>query len=111
MVDFIVNLFAEIADFFITFWVDNVIDKFAKRNKKIPICRIDSLIRKNHSLPARYTQSVTSEMVRTLCFFRYVVFVTAIEPEAIKQTQSTAKCAYPSGRFSCTILAKTDICA
>lgn len=32
MVDFIVNLFAEIADFFITFWVDNVIDKFAKRN-------------------------------------------------------------------------------
>lgn len=33
MVDFIVNLFAEIADFFITFWVDNVIDKFAKRNK------------------------------------------------------------------------------
>lgn len=33
MVDFIVNLFAEIADFFITFWVDNVIDKFVKRNK------------------------------------------------------------------------------
>lgn len=33
MADFIVNLFAEIADFFITFWVDNVIDKFAKRNK------------------------------------------------------------------------------
>lgn len=33
MVDFIVNLFAEIADFFITFWVDNVIDKFTKRNK------------------------------------------------------------------------------
>ena len=34
MVDFIVNLFAAIADFFfITFWVDNVIDKFAKRNK------------------------------------------------------------------------------
>ncbi len=33
MVDFIVNLFAEIADFFITFWVDNAIDKFAKRNK------------------------------------------------------------------------------
>ncbi len=33
MVDFIVNLFAEIADFFITFWVDNVMDKFAKRNK------------------------------------------------------------------------------
>ena len=33
MVDFIVNLFAEIADFFITFWVDNVVDKFAKRNK------------------------------------------------------------------------------
>lgn len=33
MVDFNVNLFAEIADFFITFWVDNVIDKFTKRNK------------------------------------------------------------------------------
>lgn len=33
MVDFIVNLFAEIADFFITFWVDNVFDKFVKRNK------------------------------------------------------------------------------
>ncbi len=33
MVDFIVNLFAEIADFSITFWVDNIIDKFAKRNK------------------------------------------------------------------------------
>ena len=33
MVDFIVNLFAAIADFFITFWVDNVMDKFAKRNK------------------------------------------------------------------------------
>lgn len=33
MVDFIVNLFAEIADFFLNFWVDNVIDKFAKRNK------------------------------------------------------------------------------
>ena len=31
--DFIVNLFAEIVDFFITFWVDNVIDKFTKRNK------------------------------------------------------------------------------
>ncbi len=26
MIDFIVNLFAEIADFFITFWVDNVIE-------------------------------------------------------------------------------------
>lgn len=33
MVDFIVNLFAEIADFIITFWVDNVVDKFTKRNK------------------------------------------------------------------------------
>lgn len=33
MVDFIVNLFAEIVDFFITFCVDNVIDKFSKRNK------------------------------------------------------------------------------
>ena len=34
MVDFIVELFAEIADFFITFWGDNVIDKFTKRKKK-----------------------------------------------------------------------------
>ena len=33
MVDFIVNLFAEIADFFISFWADNVIDRFTKRNK------------------------------------------------------------------------------
>ena len=32
MVDFIFNLFAEIADFFITFWIDNVVDKLAKRN-------------------------------------------------------------------------------
>lgn len=31
MTDFIVNLFAEIADFFITFWVNNVIDKVAKK--------------------------------------------------------------------------------
>ena len=29
MFDFIINLFAEIADFFFTFWADNVIDKFA----------------------------------------------------------------------------------
>ena len=33
MVDFIVNLFADIADFFINFWADNVINRFAKRNK------------------------------------------------------------------------------
>ena len=33
MFDFIINLFAEIADFFFTFWADNVIDKFAKRKK------------------------------------------------------------------------------
>lgn len=33
MIDFIVNIFAEIADFLFTFWVDNVIDKTAKRNK------------------------------------------------------------------------------
>lgn len=33
MVDFIVYLFAEIVVFFITFCVDNVIDKFSKRNK------------------------------------------------------------------------------
>ena len=33
MFDFVINLFAEIADFFFTFWADNVIDKFTKRNK------------------------------------------------------------------------------
>ncbi len=33
MTDLIVDIFAEIADFFLTFWVDNVIDKIAKRNK------------------------------------------------------------------------------
>lgn len=30
MVDFILNLFAEIADFFIDFWVDKVISHFVK---------------------------------------------------------------------------------
>ncbi len=34
MVDFLVDVFAEIADFFFTFWVDNVIDKFAKIREK-----------------------------------------------------------------------------
>ncbi len=34
LTDFIVNLFAEIADFFINFWVDNVIDQSAKRKWK-----------------------------------------------------------------------------
>lgn len=33
MADFIVNMIAEIADFFFSFWVDNVIEKFAKRKK------------------------------------------------------------------------------
>lgn len=33
MIDFIVNLLAEIADFFITFGADNIIDRFTKRNK------------------------------------------------------------------------------
>ena len=33
LVDFILSVFVEIADFFITFWIDNVIDKFSKRNK------------------------------------------------------------------------------
>ena len=33
MIEFIVNVFAEIADFIISFWVDNIIDKFAKRKK------------------------------------------------------------------------------
>ena len=31
MADFIVDMFAEIADFFINFWVDKVIDKFTKK--------------------------------------------------------------------------------
>ena len=31
MVDFIIDTFAEIADFFINFWVDKVIDKFAEK--------------------------------------------------------------------------------
>lgn len=31
MADFMVDLIAEIADFFITFWEDHVIDKFAKK--------------------------------------------------------------------------------
>ncbi len=33
MMDFIVDLFAEIADFFISFWADHVIDRFTKRKK------------------------------------------------------------------------------
>lgn len=33
MIEFIVNIFAEIADFFFNFWIDNVSDKFSKRNK------------------------------------------------------------------------------
>lgn len=33
MIDFMLNVFAEIADFFINFWVDKVIDKFAKRKQ------------------------------------------------------------------------------
>lgn len=33
MIDFIVNLLAESADFLINFGIDNVIDKFVKRNK------------------------------------------------------------------------------
>lgn len=31
MVDFILNIFAEIADFFINFWIDNIISKFTKK--------------------------------------------------------------------------------
>lgn len=36
MVDFIVDVFAEIADFFISLWSDKIIDRFAakKRGKK-----------------------------------------------------------------------------
>lgn len=35
MVDFVVNLFAEIADSFLNFWVDHVIDKFVKEKSKM----------------------------------------------------------------------------
>ncbi len=34
MVDFIVNTFAEIADFFITLWVDKVVDRCAQKRKR-----------------------------------------------------------------------------
>ena len=33
MIDFIVSIFAEIVGFFIGFWVDHVINKFAARKK------------------------------------------------------------------------------
>ena len=33
MVDFIVNVFAEIADFFIDLWLDKIINKFASKKK------------------------------------------------------------------------------
>ena len=86
--------------------------------QKLFNCRPRHLLMKNMAmemwvwfLPARYMQSVTPEMVFTLCFFRCVVFVTAIDSEAIKQTQSTAKCVYPSSSFSCMILAKIEKCA
>ena len=46
MVDFIVELFAEIADFFITFWGDNVIDKFSKSKKKDESCICTGRFRK-----------------------------------------------------------------
>ena len=69
----------------------------------------------NSDLPNRradqketFLASVTSEMARTFCFFGYVVFATALGPEAIKQTQSTAKYAYPPSGFFCTILAKAE---
>jgi len=32
MADFLLNTFAEIADFFMNFWADKLIDTFAKRN-------------------------------------------------------------------------------
>jgi len=38
MADIIVNLFAEIADFFINFWADHVIDKFVKSNSNRDLC-------------------------------------------------------------------------
>ena len=34
MVDIIVDVFAEIADFLINFWSDKVIDKFTSKKKK-----------------------------------------------------------------------------
>lgn len=34
MVDFLIDLCAEVADFFVTFWVDHVVDKCSKRKRK-----------------------------------------------------------------------------
>lgn len=34
MIDFIVNVFAEIADFFIDLWSEKIINKFASKKKK-----------------------------------------------------------------------------
>jgi len=31
MVDFMVNIFAQIADFFLDFWGDKIVNKFAKK--------------------------------------------------------------------------------
>ena len=31
MVDFVVNAFADVVDFFFTFWADEVINRFAKK--------------------------------------------------------------------------------
>lgn len=33
MINFMINIFAEIADFFVTFWADKVVDKFTKKRK------------------------------------------------------------------------------
>ena len=33
MIDFILNVFAEITDFFINFWVDKMIDKLQKKKQ------------------------------------------------------------------------------
>ena len=34
MVDFVLDVFAEIVDFFINFWSDKMIDKFTSKKKK-----------------------------------------------------------------------------
>lgn len=51
-------------------------------------------------------KNIIDRMMFTLCFFGYLVFVTVLGPETIKQTHSSAKHAYPSNRFPCTISAR-----
>lgn len=47
MVDFITDIFAEIADFFIDLWVDKIVIKFAKREAKTKSCQKTNLKARN----------------------------------------------------------------